>query len=270
MARNNKTSPAEDLMEIVAYFPWWVGVTLAVVLYLILHAFASAPVVSTLLRILAGFGQYLLPLICLVGAAVSAIRQQQRTTLLNDVAAGDGASALNAMTWRQFELMVGQWFRQQGYVVMERGGGGADGGIDLILKKDNQTFFVQCKQWRTVKVGVKVVRELYGVMAADHANGGFVVTSGTFSDEARHFAIGRNIELFDGAYVARMIQTQAAPMSTSERGNRPAAPPFNRTVPHCPVCGLQMVQRVAKRGATIGQRFWGCSVYPKCKGTLPG
>lgn len=36
MSRRRKSSPAEDLMDLVAMLPWWVGVALAIVLYLIL------------------------------------------------------------------------------------------------------------------------------------------------------------------------------------------------------------------------------------------
>jgi restriction system protein len=43
-----------------------------------------------------------------------------------------------------------------------------------------------------------VVRELYGVMAAEGVAGGYVVTSGTFTKDARQFAAGRNVELIDG------------------------------------------------------------------------
>lgn len=33
----------------------------------------------------------------------------------------------------------------------------------------------------------------------------------------------------------------------------------------CPKCGSDMVMRTAKRGASAGGRFWGCSAYPKCR-----
>lgn len=33
----------------------------------------------------------------------------------------------------------------------------------------------------------------------------------------------------------------------------------------CPKCGGAMVLRESKRGATIGQQFWGCGAYPKCR-----
>jgi len=47
MARRGKTSPAEDLMDIVAMLPWWVGVMLALLSYLLLHSVASQQVVTT-------------------------------------------------------------------------------------------------------------------------------------------------------------------------------------------------------------------------------
>lgn len=39
--------------------------------------------------------------------------------------------------------------------------------------------------------------------------------------------------------------------------------------PACPQCGALMALRTAKAGKTPGSQFWGCTAYPKCKGTLP-
>ena len=69
------------------------------------------------------------------------------------------------------------WFEEQGYRVAATPAG-PDGGIDLILKRDGERFFVQCKHWRASRIGVAVVRELYGVMVAEGATGGFVVGVG--------------------------------------------------------------------------------------------
>ena len=57
---------------------------------------------------------------------------------------------------------------------------------------------MQCKQWRALTVGVAIVRELYGAMAADGAVAGIVVTSGRFSADAKAFASGRNVSLMMG------------------------------------------------------------------------
>jgi restriction system protein len=35
----------------------------------------------------------------------------------------------------------------------------------------------------------------------------------------------------------------------------------------CPACGSPMLIRNVRRGARAGQRFWGCSGYPKCRVT---
>lgn len=34
--------------------------------------------------------------------------------------------------------------------------------------------------------------------------------------------------------------------------------------PYCPECGARMVLRTRR---SDGERFWGCSNYPECKGT---
>jgi len=35
----------------------------------------------------------------------------------------------------------------------------------------------------------------------------------------------------------------------------------------CPKCGAKMVLRTAKRGENTGNKFWGCSQFPKVRGT---
>lgn len=93
------------------------------------------------------------------GALISYLKQRQRRRLLDTQT---GLDSLSAISWRQFEMLVGEAFRRQGYTVHETGLGGADGGIDLLLKKAGSTTLVQCKQWRSRQVNVNVVREMYG------------------------------------------------------------------------------------------------------------
>jgi restriction system protein len=268
----------EDLIEITSKLPWWVGVVLAVVAYAWLHSVAVSEVTAvaqpgkvgdfvgqTLFKTLASVGQYLLPFFFLVGAGLSAFGRYKRSALHEQVAGSPDRGALNDMSWQQFEALVGEAFRRKGYAVSEIGGGGADGGIDLALRKEGETFLVQCKQckqWKAYKVGVSTVRELYGVMAAEGATGGFVVTSGVFTDEARAFAVGRNIELMDGKALHALIRGVSVPAKAAAAS--PTATPAGS--PTCPVCQSAMVRRTAKRGANSGNEFWGCSQYPGCKG----
>ena len=54
--------------------------------------------------------------------------------------------------------------------------------------------------------GVATVRELFGVISAKGAVGGFVVASGDFTEEARRFVEGREIELVDTETLLAMLQ----------------------------------------------------------------
>ncbi|MBC5767231.1 restriction endonuclease [Ramlibacter albus] len=254
-----KNGAADALFELFALLPWWVGVVAAIVSYLVLHKIAGMPIgkgatpaeLSGLLQrsVFAGLatvGQYIVPLICIGGAIASFFGRRKRGQLVTDVASKPDASALNGISWREFELLVGEAFRLRGYTVDEIGGGGADGGVDLVLHKGGHTFFVQCKQWKTSVVGVEVVRELFGVMAARKADGGFVVTSGRFTPAAKDFAQGKRLHLMDGEELHQMLR--------SVRGVQPGAA---RSVepPSCPRCGESMILRTTYRGANVGSKF---------------
>ena len=109
------------------------------------------------------------------------------------------------------------------------------------------------------------VRELYGVMASRGAAGGYVVTSGVFTDEAQVFAKGLNVELIDGRKLRQIIDNARKPAVAVAR----QAEPLQATSPSCPKCGAEMKKRVARQGGNAGNEFWGCSAYPGCKGILP-
>jgi restriction system protein len=290
MARRSKTSPWDGLIDLVGGFPWWVGLALAPLAYLLIHTFTGPPaglptpghastfVLKTFVSTMAGIFQYVVPVLCLMGSALSAWKRRHRQALAAQVTRSDSADALNGMSWERFEQLVSEAFRRQGYAVRETGGGGADGGVDLELRKGSELHLVQCKQWKAYKVGVEVVRELYGVMAARGAAGGFVVTSGTFTDPAREFAKGRNVHLVDGTRLRALLATAAATRATPAAAVRPTAPqaeptppaqPANATSgpPSCPLCAKQMIKRTASRGPNQGKAFWGCAGYPACRGT---
>ena len=284
MVRRKKTSPLEGWLDLMAMLPWWVGVVLALVSYVLLHQLAkptslqglqpgqmTGVVVGSVITGLAFAGQFIVPIICLFGALGSYLARRRRQSLVTHVSQSKSADALDGVSWREFEMLVGEVFRLQGYRVTETGGAGPDGGIDLVLGKGSEKFLVQCKQWKAFKVSVTVVRELYGVMAAKGAAGGFVVTSGRFTEDATAFAAGRNITLIDGPHLYDLLaQAKAARRTVNEPSGRvfeAPVPPLSSVLPACPACGSAMKKRVAKRGGNSGGEFWGCVQYPVCKGT---
>ncbi|MCP1642994.1 restriction system protein [Pseudomonas citronellolis] len=279
MARR-KTSPFEDLIELASDLPWWAGLLAAAVSWFVLHAIAgSYPepfkdpqqmggfMLGSALRILALAGQFVLPIVFVSGAFLSFVRRTRREKLHRHAReASDPGKTLDGISWREFEQLVGETFRRKGFTVIEKGGNGPDGGVDLVLHLGTDKYLVQCKQWKAINVGVTVIREFFGVMAAEGAAGGFIVTSGRYTAEAKAFAEGRNIQLVDGVLLKRWISNRStATPAAPERSNTDKATDLP-SVPLCPVCNEHMIIRTAKRGSNIGSEFWGCTKFPVCRG----
>ncbi|WP_434212598.1 restriction endonuclease [[Pseudomonas] boreopolis] len=205
--------------------------------------------------------------LCWMAALASFLGARRRRRML------EACTTLESMAaggWRQFERLVGEAFRRQGYTVEETGLGGADGGIDLILRKEGLRTLVQCKQWKRRLVGVNVVREMAGLLVHHQADAVKIVCIGSFTKEAGHFARGKPIELIGGERLLEMIQAvqrsgAAQPISHSRIDPR-FAPSIkaNAQAAACPRCGSTLVPRTNRR---TGEAFLGCSQFPRCRGT---
>jgi restriction system protein len=209
-----------DPLAAVAALPWWASALLAVASFVALRraaaALAAAPdgVVdagSTLpqqaLLIAAQVGQLVLPLLFLFGAAAAIGRLLKGADPLDSYAgyaderAGDvrydsqiPAAQPGALSWRELEALVSEVYGRQGYVVGETARR-ADGGVDLILRRGGERYFVQCRHWPGRPVDTDVLRELEGVIAESSAQGGAVVTPGPFTLDALEFGRQAGIEL---------------------------------------------------------------------------
>ncbi|MDO8886188.1 restriction endonuclease [Candidatus Oleimmundimicrobium sp.] len=265
MARKN-----ESILDILVLLPWWVSVALSGISYLVLKYFipsiefqqkGSADITYILFKGFAGAAPSLAPIIALVlliPAPISAINSWRKRKLLDKQ---ESIETVRNLKWREFEELVGEAYRRQGYVVCENSGAGPDGGIDLTLKKSGEVILVQCKQWRNIKVGVNKVRELYGVQISQNANKSILMTSGFFTQEAKNFAANKSIDLVEGSQLLGLIKSVQSQFKATS---------FTPTsLVTCPKCGSEMILRTAYKGSNIGQKFWGCSKFPNCRAIKP-
>lgn len=294
MVRKRRDSLLDILSQLFIAVPWWLGL-IATVLVFVLFRSAVTPlltkllsqssgdptresVFSTVTPFLTGFFPLAAPWIAgLVGLVWigSLYGKLLRRNLLRH---GSTIKAIRRYSWQEFELLITEYFRRQGFSVEERGGSSPDGGIDIIVRKGGQTYLVQCKHWRAHKVGVKYIRELLGVVTAQKAQGGIFVTTGIFTPDAIDFAQTNTIQLIDAERLVPMIRAvqgesqQAPSIPTRLQANPPAAkselhPQVHETrgAPACPKCGIPMVLRTASKGSNAGQQFCGCANFPKCR-----
>lgn len=201
---------------------------------------------------------------CWVGALASFYRRRYRRRLLE---AQTGLDSVRAMNWKAFELLVGEAFRRQGYTVEETGLGGADGGIDLLLRKQGKRVLVQCKQWRSRQVPVTVVREMFGLLNHHDASAVIIVSTGEYTADARRFATGKPIELINGDQLLAMVQNVQTVAASTHQEPAPATATVSKPsdiTPTCPACASEMIRRENRR---TREAFWGCPSYPRCRGT---
>jgi restriction system protein len=278
MSRRRRTSDLEEVVDGLSWLfslvPPWICIPIAIVGLFLIPALMNsslkpAPGIEAFQLIGWMFGA-IWALVWLAGGFGGWLKRRQQAAFLRQ---NIDIKWLNSLSWQNLERQIAEVYRQQGYEVEETGGGGSDGGVDMILVRNGEKTFVQCKQRRSWKVGVKPVRELCGVMSAEGATRGILITSGLFTSEALRFAVGKPLQLIDGAQCAQMVrQFQHAVGGPTEilrqTQNDSEGGSEHPSHPVCPVCGSSMVLRRAKRGAYAGKEFWGCSQYPKCKGIV--
>ena len=254
----------ESIIDILMVLPWWISVITSALAYFILAILLpSIEFQNPYLKGLATGMPHVAPmlaLVLLVPAPISAFNAWRKRKLLDTQKSVD---TIRDLSWREFEQLVGEAYRREGYQVIENNRGGADGGVDIRLKKDGALHLIQCKQWKSQKIGVKVVRELYGVMTAEGATSATVVCSGMYTQEAKNFATGKNIDLVDGSQLEAMIR-QVQTVQPSNMVTPRTSTPVSSS---CPRCGNGLVRRRARKGKNAGNEFYGCSTFPKCRYT---
>lgn len=194
-------------------------------------------------------------------------------------------SDIQCLDWAQFQPLLCQFLEKQGYSLSESGN--RPGIVDLVVRKDRQTFLVHAKSWKSSKVGVDVVSQLYAAMISRGVGFGIVIGGSKFGRSAQGFARETQIQLIDGASLQQWFAARSAALARrkAEQG-RPTVPePQSQAmdtqnlpefspvsthneplVPQCPLCDAPMRQRKARKGRHAGRMFWGCTRHPQCKG----
>ena len=253
---NYRMTKRDDFTDTLLDSPWWVSAGLGVITWATAAIlFANTSSETAFGRLIHGFApaHWLIPLFFgFTASGASMLAWRKRRLLANN----RSLERIRTLGWQQFETLAGQYFREQGYRVAEKGGNGPDGGVDLLLHRGEERIVVQCKHWKAFSVGLTEVKELFATVRDQHATGGILLTTSQFSKEAKAFASRHaELQLVNGNDLSKMLGAEL-----------PAADsPANLCA--CPVCGSAMKVRTAQRGRSAGSQFMGCSHYPACKGT---
>lgn len=111
--------------------------------------------------------------------------------------ARQGIDGLKKLSWQDFERVCSGYFQSKGYKVRMTGLGGADDGMDLMVTRNGKQSIVQCKHWKG-RVGVSVVREMFGLMHAHQHEQVFIVALSGYTKAAQDWAKDKPIRLITG------------------------------------------------------------------------
>lgn len=261
MASRRRNDLLDDMIEVFALVPWWVPVGLAAVAWVFVPPLGRAFVESPGFDHVWSSIRWLVMLALFGSAAVAWVEKGRRAKLVETSRTLDG---LRALSWREFEQLCAEAYRRQGYQVADTPDG-ADGGVDLVLRKGRGTVLVQCKHYSKRQVGVRTIRELYGVMAADGVAEGIVITTGSFTRPALEFAKGKRLQLVDGPAVVALLRRDptASTPSGDESGDTDAPPVRVATVP--PPATSEPIAAAPRPNGSPGARV----VCPSCSQTSP-
>ena len=275
--RQQEEAPLEALFDTLRIAPVWVGPLLAAIVFscmrwLIPWWLTSPPesgddpttsitnslhstigMLSQKFSRLAGVG------VLLIWLAAEFFKLRDRKMLDRQT----GINSIRELTWFQFEKLLCEAFKRDGYNVQHTGTDGPDGGVDIRIRNKESRKLVQCKHWKKNQVGVAVVREMLGIVTSERADEGIVVTSGSFTRDAIAFAETNAIRLIDGSQLEVMIRE----VQRSPKIQQTASPELTKETPACPRCKSAMVIKHARRGKNAGSKFWSCSQFPRCRGS---
>jgi len=202
----------ETVFETLVDLPWWVSVIVACFVFVglrfILPGTMKTPIFSGVAQLVSSNAIWI-ALFFLIPGAISALAAWRRGELLMGQTS---ISNIRRLSWRSLEDLVGEAYRLNGYAVMGNSGPGPDGGVDLIARKGGETVLVQCKQWKARQIGVRTVREMFGLLNAERANEVHIVSSGYFTEDARNFARHKPIRLIDGPMLVQLVKKAQSPI----------------------------------------------------------
>ncbi|UPG87563.1 restriction endonuclease [Luteibacter aegosomatis] len=119
--------------------------------------------------------------------------------------------ALTRLGWQDFEHHLSEHYRDQGYRVELAAPAPSlkalGSGIDLRLRRGNESLIVQCRHWDASEVGAQEVSELLSMMLNEASTGGVLVTRGRFDSHAQALARRQpRLQLVDGDLLRVMLK----------------------------------------------------------------
>lgn len=149
---------------------------------------------------------------------------------------------IDRMSGVQFEYMLVEYFKSQGYKAIPTKRS-HDFGADLVLERAGEKTVIQAKRY-SKRLGLKPVQEVIGSKAYYHARYAIVATNSTFTSSAWKLAMANHVTLIDRKRLYKILNNKNKKIASDLLSGF-----VNQT---CPVCGKQLkIESIGKENIII-------------------
>lgn len=170
----------------------------------------------------------------------------------------------------EFDKLIALLFKQRGYSISAAEDDNEC--VDILLKMNGETIFVQYRHWREYEIDVALLEQLDAEMDAQSVRHGIVITTGLFTEDALDYSRAKRLLLINGVDLSLMVGELSAMkddnVEDEEETKDVSVEEMPELEPLCPICSREMIKRTAKKGKNAGNTFWGCSQFPNCRGVI--
>ena len=198
----------ENLLELLVDAPWWVSATIAATVFVVLKFILPELVTGqSLSAALAGGladASWLIALIVLIPAPVSAYNTWKKNRLLSGL---EDPAAIKKLSRGAFTQLVEDLYAANGYRVKPDADPCDEAEVDLIAEKDSQQVLVQHRHHKSGQITPKTVQAMIDRLEKDNAGQAHIISCSGFTQEASELAAGSNVELIGVNGLEEMIKS---------------------------------------------------------------
>lgn len=196
-----------NIIDFLTQVPWWVYVTISASFYLVLNYlvpyFEAQGVLFNETEL--SLSPVLAPVVALalLAPASFSLLKCNKKKKLHELR--EEIKLIQEVSWDQFKEMVAEAYKRSGYMFLGNGPFSSDPAVDLFMRKGANIYIIQCRYWRNRKLGIREVKKFQAILQKKQAVGGFLLTTGIFTREARHYCLSRPINLVDGIALVDLL-----------------------------------------------------------------
>lgn len=199
-------------------------------------------------------------MLCLIAALGAVVAHRWRTNVLSH----DNLQSIRRLSQKDFNHLVEEGFRHQGYLVQSSERFSSRAGIDLILRKSEKHILVLCRRDPEPRRQMAAVQELHTATATLQGGSGLLITCESVAPEVKVFAADQGIAVIEGSALLKLVERASGRIFRPAMRREPHFTTPLTAIPACTSCGGPMAPEGYDERGDGEQETWFCARGEGC------